>query len=676
MLVLGISGGFDRVHESFFQFNEDLLHDAAAVLVRDNEVIAGIEEERLNRIKHTNKVWRSSVEFCLKQGEVALTDLDAIAIYVSEDYLNMALRTLHLTRPLTDQLMDARAMYQYLFQREFGVELSRDLFQFVHHHIAHASTSYHLSGFDESLILSIDGSGDNISSMVMDVRDGQFSYLLAKPVEDSLGFFYLEVIRFLGYQIFDEYKVMGLAPYGDASVYRELISTFYELREQGDYTIHKEKILQLYDVMSPRRRHESFTQVHKDLAAGLQEALENIVFHILTYFQNTTGQTRLCITGGVGQNSSMNGKILQSGLFEEIFAPSFAADSGCAVGAALHVVRQCKPELPRQAYRHAYWGTPLPDKRQIETELESWHNFVDVKIMPDRSSEVAELIAKGSVIGWVQGRSEFGPRALGNRSIIADPRLASHKETINAMIKKREGYRPFAPSVLAERVTDFFEVPGKSCDFPFMSCVLKVVPDKQELLAAITHVDGTARLQTVDRHANPEYWSLINAFADITDVPMLLNTSFNNNAEPIVDNVRDAVVCYLTSGLDYLVVGDYLVTKKTLSEQEYCAALADMVLTLPKAARLLEECAYNEENQTKPEQTHSIYWNYDVSRRYPLSAAAYDLLSLADGGCSLGQLLKKVSPEMDEGSVHQLLMDEINHLWSERIVTFSENRKS
>lgn len=665
MLILGLTGGIDSLFESTGISDTGQGHDTAAVLMEDGVVIAGIEEERIIRIKHTDKIWASAVRFCLENTNKSMDDVDFVAFYTSEDLLNILLKKYQLKMPELINFPDIRYLYQHLFKRELGYEVNRDIFRFVNHHVAHASTAYYMSGFDKSLVISLDGTGDGLSTMVADFEKTNLNILATKFIADSLGFFYLKVIAFLGYREFDEYKVMGLAPYGDPSVYRKKFNRFYELLPNGDYTIHQDRILEMYELLQPRMRNEPFTQVHMDIAAALQEALEIIVFHILRHFQKVTGHTRLVISGGVGQNSSMNGKILCSGLFEDVFLPSFAGDSGCAYGAAAYVAHQMKPELSFTRIPHAYWGTPIHDD-EVGGALDAWNAFLQVEKMEDRSEQVANLIVDGAVIGWVQGRSEFGPRALGNRSILADPRVASHKETINAMIKMREGYRPFAPSILEERVLDFFEVPGEHADFPFMSFVLNVKPEWRARLPAITHVDGSARLQTVSRDTNPRYWELIDAFSRKTGIPILLNTSFNNNAEPIVDNINDAVVCYLTSGLDYLVMGDYLARKKAWQPEN----LVGLIVSLPKAAILLREDRYTSHSERG--FSYEIVWNYDSARRYTLSEAWYKLLQTADGKQSVGQLMLNLGFSTDQQAQ---ALEELPGLWSDRLLVLRPNSK-
>src|SRR5262249_1296171 len=282
--------------------------------------------------------------------------------------------------------------------------------------------------------------------------------------------------------------------------------------------------------------------------ASLQETLEDIAFHTIRYYRQVTGQKRLCLAGGVAHNCTLNGKLLYSGLFDDVFIQPAAHDAGCALGSAMHAYLQAKGSLSRPRLDHVFWGSDAGADDEIESTLSRWTELVEFEKVDNVAERAAQLLAGGSVIGWVQGRSEFGPRALGNRSILADPRPAENKRVINAMVKKREGYRPFAPSVPEEDAADIF-VPPPMKTAPFMIFVVDVREHQRALLGAVTHVNGSARVQTVSRSTNARYHRLLAEFKALTGVPVLLNTSFNNNAEPIVDSVEDAVVCYLTTGL-------------------------------------------------------------------------------------------------------------------------------
>jgi carbamoyltransferase len=662
MLVLGISGGIDLVHESKFVLDGTYLHDSAAVLVEDGQVVAGVEEERLNRIKHSNKGPLQGTRFCLESHGLRLSDLDAIAIYATEQFLNISLATLFLYRPEIGPPMDARRLYQRLFATEFGIDVDPAKFHFVQHHTAHAMGSYGLSGFDDCLILSADGAGEDVSTLAVSVRQNQWETLRRWGLPDSLGIFYLDAIRFLGYELFDEYKVMGLAPYGDPTAYRRHFDPLFELLPEGGYQLHRDQLLSFFHWFPPRRRGEPFTQAHMDYAATLQQVLEDIVFHVLRYYRQASGQQNLVLAGGVAQNSTLNGKILASGLFTDVYAGPSTADSGCALGAALQVSRDLQPDLPKARVRQAYWG---PDPGDIEATLHAWHDWIDFRRMDNTAQETADLLASGSVIGWVQGGAEFGPRALGNRSILADPRPAANKELINSMIKKREGYRPFAPSILEERAADFFVLPDNHRDFPFMSFVMPVQPVWRNQLGAITHIDGTARLQTVSRATNPRFWDLIAAFAERTAIPILLNTSFNNNAEPIVNTTEEAIVCYLDSGLHHLVAGDFLIWRKPVNEDTWLR----MAPTLPAEVR----CA--QESRAQPDGTRLteryLLRNYDPRRKRAISAAAYRVLEAATGRCTLHCLLETQSLQAEATAV----IAELKDLWSERYVRMTPTQQ-
>jgi carbamoyltransferase len=666
MLTLGITGGWDAIYER--RYHIAMKHDAAAVLVDDGEVVAAIEEERLNRIKHTNKAPASAIRFCLDSYGVKIQDIDRIAIHGLEDYMNHQFREYYLKNTGLETFMDARALHQRLIKQEFGYDIDARKLVFVHHHIAHAVSAFAQSGFDESLVLTIDAYGDSISGMLLEGKGTSMNKISSFPESKSLGRFYLGVIRFLGYDLFEEYKVMGLAPYGDASRYRRLFKSFYSLQPNGDYVIHFSNLHLLFGAVPPARKKDSLSQEHKDVAAALQESLEEIVFHVVKHYRHTTAQTKLAIAGGVAHNCSLNGKLLYSGLFDDIFVQPASHDAGGALGAALYVSNRDKPAAKPAKLDHVYWGTEIGDNDAIGNELSGWENFVNFKKHDDIAARAARLMAEGSVIGWSQGRSEFGPRALGNRSILADPRPAKNKDLINAMVKKREGYRPFAPSVIEEAASEFFEIPQNQTEFPFMVFVLNVRPEKRELLGAITHVDGTARIQTVSKKTNPKYWELINEFGKLTGVAMLLNTSFNNNVEPIVDSVQDSVVCFLTTKLDYLVVGDYLVSKREVDYSSYM----NLVPSLPKYARLqsTQKFSTNDEMVTVYEIGNSFDDRYTVS----VSADVFNLLASADKERTFAELFE-AQGITDEERKREIIA-EIVEMWGRRVVALepSENR--
>jgi carbamoyltransferase len=523
------------------------------------------------------------------------------------------------------------------------------------------------SGFDRSLVLTIDAFGDGASGMILSGEGPALKSLSVLPDSKSLGRFYLGVIRFLGYDLFDEYKVMGLAPYGDPQKYRKMFKKFYTLLPDGDYIIHMDNLHRLFGLAAPRRTDDHIEQLHKDIAAALQESLEAIVLHVLRHYRDTTGHSKLCLAGGVAHNCTLNGKILYSGLFDDVFVQPASHDAGGAVGAALLLCQQRNGLAGSKAWNHVYWGTKVGDGDEVLGSLWKWKDLIEIEKLENVEERAARLLAEGYVIGWVQGRSEFGPRALGNRSILADPRPAENRDIINSMVKKREAFRPFAPSVLEEYVDDFFVVPENKKNFPFMVFVLKVREDKQKLLGAITHLDGTARVQTVSKAANPRYWGLIEEFRKLTAVPVLLNTSFNNNAEPIVDSVDDAVVCYLTTRLHYLVVGDYLISKKEGTDRKY----ARLAPSLPAYAILRQVRKHSSPGEMRT--SYEIGNSYNDRYRAQISSEAFSILSQADGDRSLDELLAKVCPANEN---KRETLQELLDLWSRRVISLSPRIKT
>lgn len=674
MLILGISGGLDLLYRDrpFFFARNGWFHDAAAALVDNGRVVAAIEEERLNRIKHTSKAAVSAMQFCLNNVGARLKDIDRLAVYGKEEFLNDTLRNLYGGIVDAEPVMDIRSHIHEMLDQGLGEDITDDKILFVPHHLAHATSAYGQSGFDRSLVLTVDGAGDDLAGMVLQGEHGALIPIRSIPMDRSIGFFYLQVISFLGFGLFEEYKVMALAPYGDANQYRDLFKRFYDLLPNGEYRIN----WGFYDVLStiaaPRKKKDPIAQAHKDIAAALQDAVEEIVFHILRFFQVQTNNNKLCMAGGVAHNCTLNGKILYSGMFTDVFVQPASHDAGCALGSALYSFLNFDPynapyNAPYDAKTstisrldHVYWGTDIGASQSILRPLNRWEEFLNVEYSENVQQQAANLLANGSVIGWVQGRSEFGPRALGNRSIVADPRPDENKDRINTMVKKREAFRPFAPSILEEYADEFFDLPQKSMAFPYMVFVVKARTDKRELMKATIHIDGSARVQTVSKTTNRRFWELIDAFREITGVPILLNTSFNNNVEPIVDSVEDAVVCFLTTELNYLVVGDYIVGKKQVSRASYLGLTPSLASysTLIKAKRFVSD----DEIVTECEITNAYSDKYSAQ----ISSDMHALLSEADGKKTLGEL--RVNNNITDEEKQRGILDELAQLWSRRVI--------
>jgi carbamoyltransferase len=398
-----------------------------------------------------------------------------------------------------------------------------------------------------------------------------------------------------------------------------------------------------------------------DIAAAIQTLLEEVVFHVLHFYKKETGLSELCLAGGVAHNCTLNGKILRSGLFERVFVQPAAHDAGTALGACCAGAIQSAPESQIGPLRHLYLGGDIGDAHQVAMELAPWEDIVTFTRLDDTVKETAKLIDSGAVIGWVQGKSEFGPRALGNRSIIADPRPAAQKDRINAMVKKREAFRPFAPSVVAERAAEFFDIPCCAADLSHMTYVVSVKEPWRSGLAAITHIDGTARIQTVTRDSNERYWELLHEVSHYIGYPILLNTSFNSNCEPIVESVEDAIVCYLTTGIDYLIVGDYLVKRR--HKRIPVDVLLSCFVELPETRRLVKQASDQTDIWYLEETKGDMRGGCQTT---PVSELTALILSRPKGKGNLGTRLKEAGCSEPKRAAE--IADEVVHLWTRRLV--------
>jgi carbamoyltransferase len=660
MIVLGIHGGYKREEDN--DPSEFAMHDGAAVLVRDGEILAAIEEERLSRIKHTNCFPFRAIRRCLSISEIRASEIDRIAVNMSQGFAEALDKVALLDDPSIPALPPNRTRLGSTLSELLDSDVHSKL-RFCHHHVAHAWSAFLPSGLDESLVVSIDGDGDGCSGMILVGKGRRLRIIRAFSIAQSLGHLYERLIRVVGYSRFDEYKAMALAPYGDPEVYRQLFEGSYSLLPDGDYELAQPELwLSALDaaglVANARRAGEPCTQMHMDFMAALQQTLERIIFHIVGGYQRLTKQRNLCLAGGVAHNCSMNGKILYSGLFQNVFVQPAAHDAGGALGAALSVLQEeSKTVLAMPGFRHLFFGSRADLERPIRETLDAWGDWLAVRESKDIAVDTAKLLAEGHVVGWVQGRSEFGPRSLGNRSILADPRPAANKDLINEMVKKREQFRPFAPSVLEERVQDYFEVPSNHKSFPFMIFVLRVQSYAQKLLGAVTHVDGTARVQTVSEGSNPVFWKLIHEFEKVTGTPVLLNTSFNNNAEPIVDSVNDAVVCFLTTGINTLVIDNLIVSKNA---EIRAASILSLVPSIPRSRKLVRRVISTGDSGAevayKIESTKSrVFGPVEIA----ISKEMFCLLQAADGVNSVSALLEmcrvdKRTPDWPESELLKL----------------------
>jgi carbamoyltransferase len=563
--------------------------DAAAALVIDGELVNAVEEERLNRVKHCAGFPELAARWCLDDAGLDPRRLDHVAIG-RDPRANIGAKVIRtvLTRPsprfVMERFKNATKVRDVRSQvaEALGVkpdELRAD-FHNIEHHLAHAASAFFVSPFDEAAVLTLDGFGDFASTMLARGRDNKLEVLERVLFPHSLGIFYTAVTQWLGFTKYgDEGKVMGLAPYGDPERYlptmRELVQVDGDLFELAlDYFVHhKEGVDMTWDEQTPtigrlysarmeaafgpaREPRTELTKHHEDVAAALQSMLEEAYLHLVRAAQRRTGSKNICLAGGVALNAVANGRIRPETEFEGVYIQPAAGDSGIAVGAAYYVWNQELGEPRGFVMEHAYTGPQYTDEEFEEAVREAGFPF---ERLPDDVlfDHVAGRMAEGDVIGWFQGRMEFGPRALGNRSIVVDPRRDDMKDILNARIKHREPFRPFAPSILAEATGDWFEQDYTS---PFMVLVYKTRAEKRSQIPAVNHVDDTGRLQTVEREVAPRYYELIKAFAVRTGVPIVLNTSFNEN-EPIVMTPQHAVETFAKTRIDLLVLGNLVVRR-------------------------------------------------------------------------------------------------------------------
>lgn len=559
--------------------------EAAAALFWNGELVHAAEEERFSRTKHHVGFPYRAAASCLASAGITLADVDHVAHYWRPWMLG---HRIGHTIPIllkSPRLFRARAKrgaqqlsghYRKMFQlrstltEAFGRNQAR--LHYVEHHLGHAASAFYASPFERSAILTLDGTGESTTTMLSLGEGSRIRALKRIKLPHSLGQFYSAATNFLGFDMFqgDEYKVMGMAAYGEPDFYPFLRDNVVRVNGGGSYKldisyldhhlakhhVYPEKITRVLG--PPRRPDEEIQERHYNVAASVQRVLEETVLHVLRELHAITGEKRLCLAGGVALNSVMNGRILEESPFEEIFIQPAAHDAGGALGSALYVMHHELGEPRRFRMHHAYFGPAFSAERCRAAALAAGldHDEVPREELPRRA---AEALAAGEILAWFQGPMEWGPRALGHRSFLADPRDPRMKETLNERIKQREPFRPFAPSVLAEAVPRYF---GAHVDSPYMLLVLPVVPERRPEIPAVVHVDGSARPQTVSRESDPLYWSLLKAFQEKTGVPVLLNTSFNIQ-EPIVCTPEEAVSTFLRSSVDALVMENIWVRRPT-----------------------------------------------------------------------------------------------------------------
>lgn len=552
--------------------NYSQMHDSSACIVRDGELLFAVAEERLSRIKHDAGFPRLAIQACLDFSGVPAAQLDEVCFGwpVAGATLRHDLKCFATGRMPATYQNGLNSFLHFLsmwhqrggakrFTQHFGSVKTR--MRFVDHHLAHAISAYAFSGFADSAVVVMDGRGAWEATSIWHGRDGRLEHILTIPFPDSVGHFYSEFTEYLGFQRYsDEWKVMGLAPYGqsgmDLSAFIEPLGHPYKVHTSRLIASGADPFAAMTKLLGPARVPESeIDDRHKNIAYAVQEACEIAMMSVVKLAMQKTGSCNLCMAGGVALNSKANGKIAACGLVDNIFVQPAASDDGVALGAALAPYLDGGGKLPNRAMRHAYLGPAFEDEA-IESALRTYklrYTRVD-----DVAASAAELLAQGKIIGWFQGRMEFGPRALGSRSILADPRDPEMTAKVNRAVKFREWWRPFAPSFKKEAAGDYLE---SVSDSPFMILTAQVRQEKRAVIPAVTHVDGSARPQTVEKETNPLYWRLIDEFGKRTGVPVIMNTSFNLRGEAIVHTPTDAVRTFFSSGMDALCIGSFLVEK-------------------------------------------------------------------------------------------------------------------
>lgn len=573
--------------------------DSAACLVRDGKLVACAEEERFRRVKHWSGMPSEAIRYVLSEAGVKLADVEHVTLNRDPSVNNFrrvayALRRMPSPKLILNRIRNIRraASVEDSLAAAFPGETLRAQFHHVEHHLAHLASAFHVGNFDEAVCLSVDGFGDFASSAWGMGRGGDIQIDGRVFFPHSLGLFYTAITQLIGFPHYgDEYKVMGLAPYGQPA-YVDQMRQIVRVQTDGTFRLgleffrhHRENVHYTWDNCSPeigtvfspeleallgpaRKAGDPLEQRHKDLARSAQAMYEEALFALLAALHKKYQCPNLAFAGGCAMNSVANGKVYLNSPFKRMYLPAAAGDAGGAIGSAFVVANRLGDVKTRPHMDHGYWGPSATDA-EVQTLLDEKAAAITaegctVEHVTDEAAlcaRTAQAITEGKVIGWFQGRMEWGPRALGNRSILGDPRRADMKDILNLKIKRRESFRPFAPSILREHVREWFE---QEDDVPFMMEVFQVRPEKRAQVPATTHVDGSGRLQTVHKDTNPRYHRLIEAFRALTGVPMVLNTSFNEN-EPVVCRPQEALDCFLRTKMDVLVLGDWMVTRKTQS---------------------------------------------------------------------------------------------------------------
>lgn len=552
-------------------------HDSAAALLRDGEIVAACQEERLSRKRHDSGFPSKAVKYVLREGGIGPEQLDAVGFYdkpllkferMLSTYVATFPRSFSSFRKAIPVWLHEKLWVPSLIRKELRPYKGPILF--AEHHMSHAASCFLVSPFEEAAILTVDGVGEWATASFGVGRGSDITLFKEIRFPHSLGLLYSAFTYYLGFKVNSaEYKVMGLAPYGKPVHFDRIMRDMVQLNEDGSFKLNMKYFSYDYGLTMtngafseffggpPRKPETWMTEREFDIAASVQKVCEEVVLRMARFIHKETGLPNLCMAGGVALNCVANGRVIRETPFKNLFVQPAAGDAGGAVGVAHYLYNTVEQQPRGKAWTHAYLGPAYGDD-EIRQYLDGAGAKYRVLPRGELLATTARLISEGNVIGWFQGRMEFGPRALGGRSILADPRDPKMRDTLNMKIKFREGFRPFAPSVMADKASEWFDI---ECDSPYMLLVAQVREGKQ-VIPSVTHVDNSARLQTVTREESPLYYDLIAEFEKITGVPIVINTSFNVRGEPIVATPHDAYLCFMRTNMDHLVLGPYLLDKK------------------------------------------------------------------------------------------------------------------
>ena len=557
-------------------------HDSAAAILKDGKVVAAVEEERFSRIKFDDGFPKLAIDWCLKESGINAEDIDSIAFYdkpilkferLLDNYIGVSPRGLFSFLDVIPKWIHKRLWVKDEINKHLKDFKGQIIFP--EHHMSHAAHTFFSSPFDEAAILTVDGVGEWSTTTFGTAQDTNIKLINDIRWPHSLGLFYSAFTYFLGFKVNEgEYKLMGMSSYGKPKYYDKILNELIDVKNDGSIHLNMKYFAFTYDKymtnqnfsdvfgISPRKHDEKTKQIHYDIGASAQLVLEDILLKMVNHVHKKTKMKNLCLGGGVALNGVANYRILKEGPFENLHIPPSPGDAGSAVGCAQYLYhchaknKRVKQQSSERIINNIYVG-PEYSNDEIKSFLDKNKIHYEFLEREELLKNTAKLISERNIVGWYQGKMEWGPRALGNRSILADPRDVKMKDVLNKKIKHRESFRPFAPSILEEYVSEYFDMDGPS---PYMLLVAKV--KKAEKIPAVTHVDGTGRLQSVSKEVNPLYYDLINEFYKLTDVPVIINTSMNVMGEPIVNTPEHAHKMILKTDMDYIVMGNYLVSKE------------------------------------------------------------------------------------------------------------------